>query len=100
MRPACTRDEIEARIASIAPHLAALDVVSLELFGSAARDELGQSSDVDVLVRFANPATFDNFMDLRLLLIDTLGRGVDLVTAKAVKPRLMERIERDLYLVA
>ena len=31
----------------------------LALFGSAARDELRDDSDIDVLVEFEGPATFD-----------------------------------------
>lgn len=33
-------------------------VKTLALFGSAARDELGPQSDIDVLVKFDGPATF------------------------------------------
>lgn len=36
----------------------------LALFGSAARDELRDDSDIDVLVEFDGPATFDGYFGL------------------------------------
>ena len=58
------------------------------MFGSVARNEATAQSDVDVLVDFDGPATFDAFMGLKLLLEDTLRTRVDLVTRAALKPRL------------
>jgi uncharacterized protein len=76
------------------------DVQHLALFGSAARDTLGPESDVDVLVSFDGPATFDRFMDLKFRLEKLLGRRVDLVTANALRPRLAEAISAELVDVA
>ena len=50
----------------------------LALFGSAARDELHDDSDVDILVEFEGPGTFDGYMDLKFFLESLLGRQVDL----------------------
>ena len=75
-------------------------VKQLALFGSAARDELGVSSDVDVLVEFAGPATFGAYMDLKFYLEDLLGRPVDLVTEKALRRELRPRVEKELIRVA
>ena len=71
-------------------------IVDLALFGSVARNEAGPESDVDILVTFAGPATFDGYMDLQESLETLLGREVDLVTSKAVKPLLRPYIEQDL----
>jgi predicted nucleotidyltransferase len=75
-------------------------VKRLALFGSAARNELGASSDVDVLVEFAGPATFGAYMDLKFYLEDLLGRPVDLVTDKAVRDELRPYIEKEMIRVA
>ena len=75
-------------------------VKRLALFGSAARDDLGPSSDVDVLVEFAGPATFGAYMDLKFYLEDLLGRPVDLVTDKAVRDELRPTIEKEMIRVA
>lgn len=98
--PAASREQIIERLAARSGDLAALDVASLALFGSAARGEMGPDSDVDVLVTFGGPATFDGYMDLKFLLEDMLGRPVDLLTKGALKPLLEEQIAGDLVDVA
>jgi predicted nucleotidyltransferase len=75
-------------------------VRSLCLFGSMARGEARPDSDVDVLVEFEGPTTFDAHMGLLVYLEDLLGRRVDVVTVKGLKPRLRPLIERDLVRVA
>ncbi len=40
-------------------------VASLALFGSAARDELSEGNDIDVVVRFSTRTTFDAYFDLK-----------------------------------
>jgi predicted nucleotidyltransferase len=72
----------------------------LALFGSAARDELHEASDVDVLVEFEGPATFDGYFGLKDYLEALLGRPVDLVTDRGLKPRARRHVERDLVRVA
>ena len=72
----------------------------LALFGSAARDELRADSDIDVLVEFEGPATFDGYFDLKAYLERLLGRPVDLVTEKGLKPRARRHVEKDLVRVA
>jgi predicted nucleotidyltransferase len=75
-------------------------VKRLALFGSAARDEMDQSSDVDVLVEFAGPATFGAYMDLKFYLEDLFGRPVDLVTDKALRDEIRPYVEKELIRVA
>jgi hypothetical protein len=72
----------------------------LALFGSAARDELRVDSDIDVLVEFEGPATFDGYFDLKTYLEQLMGRPVDLVTEKGLKPRARRHVEKDLIRVA
>ena len=70
-------------------------VKSLAVFGSMARGDDHEGSDVDILVTFEGPATFDDFFDLKFYLEDTLGRSIDLVTPKALRPEMRPRIERE-----
>ena len=68
-------------------------VASIGVFGSFARGEGTDASDVDVLVDFQpGKKTFDNFMDLKFFLEDLFGRDVDLVTEQALKPRIKDSI--------
>ena len=74
-------------------------VKSLAVFGSVARGEAGPDSDVDILVEFEGRATFDRYMGLKFFLEDLLGRRVDLVTRKALKPRMRPYVEREAIYV-
>ncbi len=57
----------------------------LGVFGSFARGEAGEESDVDVYVEFdESQRTFDNFFALHELLERLFGRRVDLVTDKSL----------------
>lgn len=69
------------------------------LFGSAARGEETSNSDVDVLVDFDRPKTLFDLADIQFHLERSLGRKVDLVTRKSLKPQLKPYIERDLITV-
>jgi hypothetical protein len=75
-------------------------VTSLALFGSAARDEAGSESDIDVLADFAQPPTFDQYMELKFFLEDLLQRRVDLVTRRGLRDRIRPHIEREALYVA
>ena len=75
-------------------------VKRLAVFGSVAREEAGDTSDVDVLVAFDKKANFDLFMDLKFYLEELLGTEVDLVTDKALRPQMREVIEREIIRVA
>jgi predicted nucleotidyltransferase len=86
-----TREEILATINGHADELRRLGAKSLALFGSVARGEGTESSDIDLLVEL-QPKTFDAYMDVKLFLERALGRKVDLVLADAVKPRLRPMI--------
>ena len=94
------RDEVIRRIRGHRTRLDELGVVSLSLFGSVARGEATSESDVDLLVSFDGPATFDQFMDLKLFLEDLLGARVDLVTDKAMRSRVREQVRDELLRVA
>lgn len=75
-------------------------VRSLSLFGSVARDEAGPDSDLDLLLEFEGPGTFDLYMGLKLYLEDLLGCRVDLVMNRALKPRMRPRVEAEAVRVA
>ena len=75
-------------------------VMALSIFGSVARDEAADNSDVDVLVAFDRKANFDVFMDLKFYLEELLGTGVKLVTDKALRPQIRGAIEEELIRVA
>jgi predicted nucleotidyltransferase len=69
----------------------------LSLFGSVARGEAGDASDVDLAVELDPSARVGLFrlMGLQRRLSEILGRSVDLVPEPADNPRLRQSIERD-----
>jgi len=75
-------------------------VKTLSIFGSAARGEMADGSDVDILVTFDQKASFDLFMDLKFYLEELLGTSVDLVTDKALRPQVRQAIEGEIIDVA
>ena len=75
-------------------------ISSLALFGSVARDEAGPDSDVDVLVEFRETPGLSQYMGLKFWLEDHLGRRVDLVMDKALKPWARPLVEAEAIRVA
>jgi uncharacterized protein len=89
------RDEIISQLQGHANAIRAFGVTALFLYGSAARDEIGATSDIDLFAdvdyqRFG----FVPFMDLREFLKKSLGRNVDFTTRNALHPDLKDRIVR------
>ncbi|MDO9287780.1 MAG: nucleotidyltransferase family protein [Thermodesulfovibrionales bacterium] len=68
-------------------------VQRIGVFGSFARGEEKEGSDIDVLIELEDKyETFDNFMDLKFFLEDLFKRKVDLVTVEALRPQLKDNI--------
>ncbi len=68
-------------------------VRDLALFGSMSQNLASAQSDVDVLVAFDGPATSARFFGVQFFLEVALGRRVDLVTEKALRPELRPFVE-------
>jgi predicted nucleotidyltransferase len=95
-----TRDQALLILAADREALRAMGVESLSLFGSVARDEAGPSSDVDLLVEFSGPPTFNGYMELWEHLEERLGRSVDLITVGGLRQEVRPYVERELIRVA
>ncbi len=94
------RDDVIRQIKANLSRLSEFRIKSLAIFGSVARDEAKPDSDVDILVEFDGLATFDRYMELKLFLEDLLGRPVDLVTRKGIRPELAPYVEQEARRVA
>ena len=91
-----TRAQVLQLLATSKPELASrFGVTALALFGSVVRDAARADSDVDVLVSFDEPATSAQYFGVQFFLEDLLGRPVDLVTDKALRPELRPFVERE-----
>ena len=72
-------------------------VRELAVFGSAARDRMHAASDVDLLVEF-EPGPKVDLVDHAGLMLDLsqlMGRNVDLVSKRALKPLVRESILKE-----
>ena len=95
-----SRDEVVRVLGSHTVELRGFGVKSLRLFGSVARDEAADGSDVDLLVGFEKPPGFSSFMKLRIFLEDLLGAKVDLVTENGLRDRVRPYVEKEAIRVA
>jgi uncharacterized protein len=89
------RDKVLTILTQHQDSLKQFRVKSLAIFGSTARDEARPDSDVDLLVEFEPPITFDQYMDLKFYLEDHLGTRVDLVSRRTLKPQIRLSVERE-----
>jgi hypothetical protein len=79
----------------IVPILRRQGVTKAALFGSCARGEMKKRSDIDILVKLKKGKSLFDFVGLKLELEEKLGKKVDLVTYRAIKPRLKDIILKD-----
>ena len=91
-----TRAEVLETLRAHRPVLAErFGVVELAVFGSFARDQATEGSDIDILVRFDGPATSRSYFGVQFYIEDLLGRRVDLVTDKALRSEFRPYVERE-----
>ena len=86
------RAEVLARLQEHKADLRKMDVDSLAVFGSVARDEAGPDSDIDLLVEFARPVGLFRFLAVKEYLEALLGRPVDLATRDSLKRQFRDTI--------
>lgn len=90
-----TREDVLATLAAHRHELEPFHIRTLALFGSTARDEAGDASDLDV--EFEGPATFDRYIKLSFYLERLFGRPVDLLTRASLTPALRAVIEKEAF---
>ncbi|OGB90772.1 nucleotidyltransferase [candidate division WOR-1 bacterium RIFCSPHIGHO2_01_FULL_53_15] len=83
------KDEVERKF----------NVSELGVFGSYVRDEQNKKSDVDILVDFKEPIGLFKFMDLEEFLHKILGIKIDLVSKKALKPRIGAHVLKEVVFI-
>ncbi len=83
------------------PDLRRQGLSGLYLFGSVARDEAGEESDVDVAFTVPDGVPFSLFDQAGILndLSEKLGVKVDFVELRAFRPRIRARVQADMVQV-
>ncbi len=82
-------------IARSLPVLKKYGIKRAALFGSVARGQALETSDIDMLVEPPDDISLFDFIDIQLALENVLGKKVDLVAYDAIKPRLKPYILHD-----
>ena len=75
------------------------DVAMIGVFGSMARGEATEQSDIDLLVRFSKRKSLLALVRLEREVSEALGRKVDLLTEAAISPYLRDGIKRELQVI-
>ena len=75
------------------------DVAMLGVFGSMARGEATEQSDIDLLVRFSKGKSLLDLVRMEREISSALGRKADLLTEAAISPYLRDRVKRELRVI-
>ena len=95
--------ELERVVAVLKEHKGKLradfGVREIGVFGSLVRGELKEDSDIDILVEFEKPIGLLRFIELEDFLSRLVGRKVDLVSKKALKPYIGKHILEEVLII-
>ena len=73
-----------------------MGVKRIGLFGSYAREEANEGSDVDILVELESP-DFEKLMDLQMFLENSLDKSIDLLrVGPHLRPAFLTDIEKEV----
>ena len=96
-----TKQELKKILAANRSELQKLGVVSLAVFGSAAREESTQQSDIDLLVDFDRDVGLFHLFELQHRLEEIIGvPKIDLIQKGAIHPALRQQILSEAVNVA
>ncbi|HOV13430.1 MAG TPA: nucleotidyltransferase family protein [Spirochaetota bacterium] len=73
-------------------------IKSIGIFGSYARGEQNDKSDIDIVVEFSSPVGIE-FVHLKEYLSELLETEVDLTTSDAIKPNRIPYVKKDIIYV-
>lgn len=89
------KEDIEIIQKTINPILKKAGVLQSSIFGSMARGEANENSDIDILVELPNDKTIFDLMELEDKLRVALGKKVDVVTYRSLHHLLRDRVLRE-----
>ena len=91
-----TAQQIQEQLSNLKPTLIKrFSVSSIGLFGSYARNEQNESSDIDIVVDFSKTVGIE-FIDLAEFLEERLKAKIDLVSLNGIKPKYLAAIKPEI----
>ncbi|UOY91838.1 nucleotidyltransferase family protein [Ectobacillus sp. JY-23] len=93
-------EELFKKLQERAMDIKQFNVEQLGIFGSFARGDATETSDIDILVKFNDGhKKFKSYMGLKFYLEGLLGREVDLVTSESIRKEIQPHIKEDIRYV-
>ena len=93
-------NEIKMILKKIKPEIAKkYKVKEIGIFGSYARGEQTEDSDIDILVTFEEGATLFDLINLKIHLEDILQRKVDIVSKRDLKDKLKQYVMSEVIVI-
>ena len=89
-------NEIQQKMFPVFKHYG---VIKASVFGSVARGEDSEKSDIDVLVNLQRPSSLSRFVSFKRELEMAVNKTVDVVEYDAVKPAFAESIFKDAKVI-
>lgn len=89
------RQELEIIKKKLLPILKLNKVTKAGIFGSYARGEQNNNSDIDILVKINEDVGLIGFIELKMAIQELLSKKVDLVEYDTIRPEIRENIIRD-----
>lgn len=83
----------------IISYLSQYNPVKIGIFGSFARDEDNESSDIDILVDFEAEISLFDLGGIKYDLTEILNRPIDIVTERSVNEKIKDSIYKDLKII-
>lgn len=83
----------------VIPILTSNNVVFAGVFGSYARGDDKNTSDIDFLVRFEKPVSLMTHGGLQIELSEALQKDVDVVTEASLHPKIKDNVLSDLRVI-
>lgn len=95
------RDLAISQLKSLQALLKVRGIQHLYLFGSVARDEATEASDIDIAIELRTDTSFDAFDmgGVVMTLMESLGETVDLVDRRALSSRFASQVAPDIIQV-
>jgi predicted nucleotidyltransferase len=91
--------ESKALFGRIAEFLAQRGARRVSVFGSYAREDEREGSDIDLLVEFKERKSLLDLVGIEQELSESIGTDVDLVTEKSLSPFLRERVMKERVVI-
>lgn len=80
-------------------YFAKTETLRAGIFGSYARGEANDSSDLDILIEFEPTISLLTFVRYKRELEELIGKKIDLLTPNSISPYLYPKVQKDLKLI-